>query len=212
MKTISVFGASGKTGKPFTEMALKNGYAVKTLVRTPAKLGLQHPNLQVVQGDLTDSAKVEETIRGTDAVVSLIGAASGAPNDIKVIATRHIIAAMQKNNVKRFIRLGSVPYGVFAEGDKLNFGQRFKASLAKILLGTVVDDEIQSIRLTEQSELDWTVVRAPLLNNEPPKGTYRIGRLGIDAGSNITRTDLAAFVLDELKNAKYVRQMPLVSN
>jgi putative NADH-flavin reductase len=212
MKTISVFGASGKTGKPFTEMALKNGYAVKTLVRTPAKLGLQHPNLQVVQGDLTDSVKVEETIRGTDAVVSLIGAASGAPNDIKVIATRHIIAAMQKNNVKRFIRLGSVPYGVFAEGDKLNFGQRFKASLAKILLGTVVDDEIQSIRLTEQSELDWTVVRAPLLNNEPPKGTYRIGRLGIDAGSNITRTDLAAFVLDELKNAKYVRQMPLVSN
>jgi putative NADH-flavin reductase len=68
-------------------MALKNGYAVKALVRTPAKLGLQHPNLQVVQGDLTDSAKVEETIRGTDAVVSLIGAASGSANDIKVIVT-----------------------------------------------------------------------------------------------------------------------------
>ncbi len=212
MKAIAVFGASGNTGKPFTEMALKDGYEVKTLVRTPAKLGLQHPNLQVVQGDLTDSAKVEETIRGTDTVVSLIGASSGSPNDIKVIATRHIVTAMQKNNVKRLIHLGSAPFGVFAEGDKLNFGRRLKASLAKTVMGTMVADERQSVRLTEQSDLDWTVVRAPFLNNEPPKGTYRVGHLGVDTGSSITRTDVAAFVLDELKNAKYVKQMPLVSN
>jgi putative NADH-flavin reductase len=212
MKTIAVFGASGNTGKPFIEMALKDGYTVKALVRTPTKLGFQHPNLQVIQGDLTDSAKVEETIHGTDAVISLIGAASGSPNDIKVIATRHIVAAMQKNNMTRFIRLASAPFGVFAEGDKLNFGRRLVASLAKILMGVEVDDERQSVRLTEQSELDWTVVRAPFLNNQPPKGNYHVVHLGIDAGSNITRTDLAAFVLDELKNAKYIRQMPLVSN
>ncbi len=212
MKTIAVFGASGLTGKPFTEMALKDGYSVKVLVRTAAKLGLQHPNLQIIQGDLTDSAKVEETIRGTDAVVSLIGASSGSPDDIKVIATRHIVAAMQKNNVKRFIRLGSANFGIFAEGDKLNFGRRLKASLAKTVMGTMVADERQSVRLTEQSDLDWTVVRAPFLNNEPPKGTYRVGHLGVHTGSSITRADVAAFVLDELKNAKYVKQMPLVSN
>src|SRR5258706_977965 len=212
MKTIAVFGASGNTGKPFTEMALKDGSEVNALVRTPAKLGFQHPNLQVIQGDLRDSAKVEETIHGTDAVISLIGGTSGSPNDIKVIATQHIVAAMQKNNVKRFIRLGSAPYGIFAEGDKLNFGRRLMAYLAKTVMRAEVDDERQSVRLTEQSELDWTVVRAPFLNNQPPKGNYRVVHLGIDAGSRFTRTDLAAFVLDELKNAKYIRQMPLVSN
>ncbi len=212
MKTIAVFGASGNTGKPFIEMALKDGYAVNALVRTPAKLGFQHPNLKVIQGDLTDSAKVEETIHGTDAVISLIGGASGSPKGIKVIATRYIVAAMQKNNVKRFIRLGSAPFGVFAEGDRLNFGRRLMASLAKTLMWAEVDDERQSVRLTEQSELDWTVVRAPFLNNQPAKGNYRVVHLGIDAGSSITRTDLATFVLDELKNAKYIRQMPLVSN
>ena len=86
------------------------------------------------------------------------------------------------------------------------------ASLAKILMGVEVDDERQSVSLTEQSDLDWTVVRAPFLNNQPPKGTYRVGHLGIDAGSRVTRTDLAAFVLEELMNAKYIRQLPLVSN
>src|SRR6266508_5737671 len=197
MKTIAVFGASGNTGKPFTEMALKDGYSVKVLVRTPAKLGLQHPNLQIIQEDLADSAKVEETIRGTDAVISLIGASSGSPNDIKVIATRHIVTAMQKNNVKRLIHLGSAPFGVFAEGDKLNFVRRLKASLAKTVMGAMVDDERQSVRLAEQSDLDWVVVRAPFLNNQSPKGNYRVVHLGIDAGSSITRTDLAAFLLDE---------------
>src|SRR5438552_15067215 len=107
MKTIAVFGASGLTGKPFTEMALKDGYAVKTLVRTPAKLGLQHPNLQVIHGDLTDSAKVEETIRGTDAVISLIGGESDSPNAIKVTATRHIVPATQQHNVTRITRFPS---------------------------------------------------------------------------------------------------------
>ena len=212
MKTIAVFGASGNTGKPFTEMALKDGYAVKTLVRTPARLGLRHPNLQIIQGDITDFAKVEETIRGTDAVVSLIGAASGSPNNIKVLATEHIITAMHKNNLKRFIRLGSAIFGVFAEDDKLNLGRRLMASLAKTVMGVIVDDERRSVSLTKQSDLDWTVVRAPFLNNQPPKGTYRVGHLGIDAGSHVTRTDLAAFVMDEFRNARYVRQMPLVSN
>jgi len=141
-----------------------------------------------------------------------MGAASGSPADIKVIATRHIVVAMHKNNVKRFIRLGSLPFGVFAEGDKMNIGRQLMASLAKALMGATVDDERQSVRLTKQSELDWTVVRAPFLNNQPAKGSYRIGHLGIDAGSSITRTDLAAFVLDELKHAQYLKQMPLVSN
>ena len=114
--------------------------------------------------------------------------------------------------MKRFIRLGSAIFGIFAEGDKLNVGRRLIASLAKTVMGAIVDDERRSVRLTEHTDMDWTVVRAPFLNNQPPKGTYRVGHLGIDAGSRVTRTDPAAFVLEELMNAKYIRQLPLVSN
>ena len=64
----------------------------------------------MIQGDLTDPAKVEETVRGTDAVLSVIGAAKGSPRDIKAVATRNIDAAMKKNGVKRVIRLASAPF------------------------------------------------------------------------------------------------------
>jgi len=95
---------------------------VKALVRSRARLGLQYPHLQIIQGDLKDSAKVEATIRGTDAVNSFIGAASGSPNDIKVIATRHIVAACKKNNMKRFIRLGRPPFGYLPKATKRTLG------------------------------------------------------------------------------------------
>jgi putative NADH-flavin reductase len=82
MSTIAIFGASGQTGRHLTEQALKQGYAVKALVRNPARLTTHDPNLKVIQGDLTDPAQVEETVRGTDAVLNVIGAAKGSPSDI----------------------------------------------------------------------------------------------------------------------------------
>ena len=45
MSTIAVFGATGRTGKPFTQLALQKGYEVRALVRNPSKLGLDHPQL-----------------------------------------------------------------------------------------------------------------------------------------------------------------------
>ena len=88
MTTIAIFGASGQTGKQLTEQALKQGYQVKALVRDPAKLAARDPNLQLIQGDLNDPVKVEETVRGTQAVLSVIGATKGSPADIKAVATR----------------------------------------------------------------------------------------------------------------------------
>src|SRR5258708_39436141 len=72
MTTIAVFGATGRTGSAATELALEQGYQVRALVRTPSKLAITNPNLTVIQGDLTDALKAEETVRGTDAVLFLV--------------------------------------------------------------------------------------------------------------------------------------------
>lgn len=46
MNQIAVFGASGRTGKLFTELALKNGYQMKALVRDPSKSDLS-PTIRI---------------------------------------------------------------------------------------------------------------------------------------------------------------------
>jgi len=211
MTKIAVFGASGHTGKPFTALALQNGYEVKALVRTPSKLGIQHPALQVIQGDVLDPAKVEETIAGTDAVIDILGPASNSPANVRHTAGLHILQAMQKHNVKRLIALSSL-LGIVDSKDRLNLGLRLKIFLAKILLRKIVQDARQHASLITNTTLDWTVARALYLTNQPAEGRYRVGFVGSGSGTSITNADVAAFLLDELRDAKYIRQRPLVSN
>ena len=143
MNKIAVFGASGRTGKLFTDLALKNGYEVKALVRDPSKLNLRHSNLQVIQGDIADTVKVGETVKATEAVIVLITVAKGPPEtkgaknplsmvinliapakgsppnlrqmaDLQRTATRNILSAMQQNHVERLIVVGSLPGDLIA--------------------------------------------------------------------------------------------------
>ena len=129
---IAVFGATGRTGKPFTELALKEGYEVRVLLRTPSKLGIQHPNLQIIEGDLTDAAKAEQTIHGTDAVLFLIGMSPDVrvPTDVRAVMTRNVLNAMQKTGVKRIIRLVNFA-AAKDERDKLGLMMKLMVSMMK---------------------------------------------------------------------------------
>ena len=227
MKKIAVFGASGRTGKLFTELALKNGYELKALVRDPSKLGIQHSNLQVIQGDIADPTKVEETIKATEAVINLFDPGKGSPPSLRGIAnlqltaTRNILSAMQQNNVERLIVVSSVPFelaaGILDPNDEPRFMNKwfinkFTIFISKNLLGALLEAGREYHDLIEQSPLRWTIVRAPTLSDQPSKGNYRVGYLDANTGKVASRSDVAAFLLDVLMNGKYIRQMPIISS
>lgn len=214
MRTIAVFGASGRTGKQFTELALKNEYAVKALVRNVSRLGTQHSNLQVIQGDALNPIDVKQTIDETEAVIDLIGPGKGkgSPPELQRTATRSILDAMRQQHVKRIVVLASLPFGILDPRDRPSFIHKSMMFMAKRLMGAMVQDAREHIQWIIQTELDWTVVRAPSLNDEPLRGNYRVGYLDAKTGKSIARSDVAAFMLDVLMNNKYVRQMPLLSN
>lgn len=232
MYTISVFGASGRTGKLFTELALKNGYCVKALVRAPSRLDLQHPNLEIIQGDVLDSAKVEETIKTTEAVIDLIAQKNDSHPDLRKTGTQNMLHAMQQNNVKRLIILSSLPYelqfGILDTNDKPAFVHRlvmfigknpflnnFMMFMLKNLAGAPILTEseyLERINLIKQSELDWTIVRTPRLTDKPSRGKYHSGYLDSNTHMSIARADVAAFLLNEMKSPQYIRKLPVISD
>jgi putative NADH-flavin reductase len=57
------------------------------------------------------------------------------------------------------------------------------------------------------SALDWTIVRPGVLTNGPKRGRYRYGaRVGHWLWTvRISRADVAAFMLDQLTDRRYVR-------
>ncbi len=207
---LAVFGASGRTGKPLVEQALQAGHEVVALVRTPSKLAIQHPKLTVIQGDAMNPVDVDNVVQGSDAVISVIGQAKGAPRDTQTVAITNIVAAMNKYGVKRLVSLTGA--GVDDPHDRPKFVHHLIKTALKLLSGHVLKDAENHADAIRKSSLDWVIVRGPMLNEGPHTGNYRVGWVGVNTGSRISRADLADFILKQTSDTTYVRQSPMVSN
>lgn len=68
MKTITIFGASGRQGLAQVEVALEEGYQVRAISRNTDTYPLQHENLQVLSANYQDSVSLQQVCEGADAV------------------------------------------------------------------------------------------------------------------------------------------------
>lgn len=208
MKVV-IFGGSGRTGQHVVQQALDAGYEVATLVRTPSKLTLQHPNLKIVQGDILDEQCVEAVVSGADAVLSVLGPSSNKPDFIISQGMDHILAAMQKWNIRRIII--SAGAGVREPEDKPKLVDHFFGLLLRVVSKNVVADMEQVVQKVKTSGMDWTIVRVPMLTDEPAQGNLKIGYVG-DISPRITRADMAAFMLKQVTDHQYLSKSPAISN
>jgi len=202
---VAIFGASGRTGKELMLQSLVKGYEVSALVRRPESIDVKDPRLFMVQGDVRDAEPVEKTIMGTDAVMVALGNRSLKEKDLMEVATRHIIASMVKNNVKRIIVQSSA--GIFGAKDSSFF---FGCVIRPLFLKKVFDDKLTQLKLLQESSLDWVLVRPAGLIDAQKTGKYHI-TLDKPAGSKISRADVAEFMLAQITSDKYLKQMPVIS-
>ena len=67
--------------------------------------------------------------------------------------------------------------------------------------------------LVRASNLDWVLVRPPLLTNGARRSRYRTGTdLPIKLFSSVSRADVAEFMLKQLTDDTYLRQAPTITN
>src|SRR5271165_4798533 len=71
--TVLVVGATGSIGRLVVEEALRQGHAVRALVRTPGKARRLPLEAQVVRGDVTRPDTLTAAVDGIDAVVFTLG-------------------------------------------------------------------------------------------------------------------------------------------
>ena len=76
---ITVFGATGRTGRHIVDQALARGYEVTAFARSPGRLGAEHKHLEIVQGDIREAEKVDRAIEGAEAVISALGPTENEP-------------------------------------------------------------------------------------------------------------------------------------
>lgn len=207
---LAVFGGTGKTGKHLVRQALAAGHEVRALVRTPSKMELTSERLTLVQGDVQDAAAVDETVAGTDAVLSVLGPTQNTPDYQVGKGTTNIINAMRRHGVRRLII--SAGAGVTSEGDEPKLFNHLIFSALKLAVKHVLEDMSRAVKQVRNSDLDWTVVRVPMLTDDPAKGNVRVGMVGKGTGPRISREDLARFMLEQVNDTTHIRKSPVISN
>lgn len=208
MKLV-IFGATGKTGQKLVSQAIDNGHEVIALARTPSKFAISHKSLKVMQGNILDAAVVDVAIQGADAVVSALGPIGNKPTFEISQGMTHILNAMKKHNVRRLIVAAGA--GVRDPLDKPKFIDHVFGLLLRLLSKNAVEDMKRTVNLVRQSDCEWTVVRVPRLNNNPQQDKLKVGYIQ-DITTQVSRADMAAFMLKQLTDKTYIGQAPAISN
>ncbi len=204
---IAVFGATGGTGRQVVLQALEQGHQVKALVRDPAKLDIKHDGLTIIQGDVLNQDKVAETLLDTEAIICSLGNTANNPEMIVSRGTEVILNTMQASTrPRRLIVVSSI--GV---GDSKNQIPFVFKMLTKTILRSAMQDKEAQEKLVQASNLDWIIVRPGGLTDNPATGNYRTGLDKNIMAGQVSRADVAAFVLQQLNDNTYLHQTPAIT-
>ena len=75
---LTIFGASGRTGRQLLTQALAAGHTVTAVARDPARLPLRHQRLKVLVADVLDPAAITPAVAGADDTFYLLQVRAGA--------------------------------------------------------------------------------------------------------------------------------------
>lgn len=162
---------------------------------------------------MSDAGAIEEAVKGADVVISALGPsmdrkATGLP---LVEGTRHILDAMKRHNVTRYIGHGtpSIP----DPQEKPTFQTRLIGFMGRTLLKPSYDELLGMTDLIKRSGVDWTIVRFTAPKDTPKQGNLRAGFYGTDRiGFPVSRADIAAFTAARVDDPAYINRAPAISN
>ena len=124
---------------------------------------------------------------------------------------QNIIAAMKKQSVRRLIMTSTL--SAKDANDKRNLRTKAMVNLVKTTMHGAYEDIVDAAEMVRNSNLEWTIVRLTMLNNDPKSGKVKAGYVGDGNVSTwISRSDIADFMLKQIDNEEYLRQAPAISN
>jgi putative NADH-flavin reductase len=204
MKTV-IFGASGRTGQHLVAQALTNGHQVIAYVRRENALQIEHPNLKIVVGGLTDQERIKEAIKDADVCISVLGGSSLTKRSPEITTGIDLIVSiMEQEGVNRFIYLSSGGAGE----SRYNMVQPIRFIVADLLLRVPLADHNANEQRIMKSSLKWTLVRPGSLTDGSLTGNLMHGseKNVMKGNPKTSRANLASFMLDQIANPDYINK------
>jgi len=199
---ITIFGATGMTGKRCIDEALAHGHQVRAFGRNVFEaLSTERERLELFKGGVLSKGEVEDALKGADAVLSCLGGGIDGTDRTRSLGIKNIVEGMQKVGPKRIIAIGST--GVLQADEKT---LRYEKPGYPSAFKAVALEHKEAWQHLAHSSLDWTFLCPPEIKDTPASGEYNLeldypadGPLWVNAG------DLAHFMMHELKANEWVK-------
>lgn len=212
VKNVTIFGGTGETGLLVVKKALAKGYGVTVYARSPSKITFEHHNLDVITGELDDFDEIKRAVQATNAVISVLGPKAKTKGTKISEGTKNIVSAMEQTRVKRLIATATPVFKV--KEDEFQWSFAFEDFIMKNLYKNKYQDIIETGKIITGSNLDWTLVRLPMLSSKPATGNLNIGYPG-DGNVHffsLSKEDLADFLVQQVENRSFFGKAPVISN
>jgi len=216
---VVILGGTGPSGILLIEEALAAKHSVVVYARSPLKLPERlraHPDVIIVKGELQNAQVLNTAFAiGIDAVLSALGPTFGNPSGTPIArGYAVVIEAMRRAGVKRLIALGTV--SIKDEAHDMRSAV-YAAMVAAVALGArsaykdiVAVGEV----IRESQDIDWTIVRVPVLKNDDNRVVRAgyVGDGGAGAAYTLSRRGFAVFVVQELEKGEWIKKSPLITS
>jgi uncharacterized protein YbjT (DUF2867 family) len=202
---VLVVGATGGTGRHVVRRLLERGDAVRAFARRPADITERHERLEVVEGEARDAASIDRAMQGVDAVISAFGPRSLKKDDLQETLARNLVTAMRAHGVKRLVNLSA-----WGAGDSAGKAGLFFAIIRNTILRHVYADKERGEALLLDPGFDYVNVRPGRLLDTPARGGVKASLDGAGTKKELTRDDLAAFMVDQVHADTWLKKSPLI--
>jgi putative NADH-flavin reductase len=206
---VLVLGATGSVGQHILRLGIERGHELTALVRNAEKLKSWERRVRVVKGDALDKDSVEQAVRGQEAAIYAIGIKTIGRTTLFSESTRILIDAMERNRVKRLVCIT----GVGAGETKGHGGFLYDRILFPLVTKRVYADKEVQETLIQKSSLDWVIVRPAMFREGTPSGKLEAVTdvRGVTL-TRVSRVEVAAFVLDQLTDGRYLRKAVFIGH
>jgi putative NADH-flavin reductase len=189
--------------------ARAHGFEVVAFVHSAGSTKYFPIDVAVKKGDIMDYDSVLEAIRGSDAVISVLGHIKGSDPFMQTKGMVNLAKAMEETGIKRLLSLTGT--GARVSGDKPSILDKVLSTIVGMVDPERINDGIEHIKVLRESNLDWTVVRVLKLG----KSNREINKYKLSAGGPAelltSRKKAARVLVDLVKNKEYTGKLPIIS-
>ncbi|WP_102275303.1 NAD(P)-dependent oxidoreductase [Cytobacillus massiliigabonensis] len=206
---IAIIGGTGKVGRHIVSRAIENGYQVRMLVRNPERLTLRDDRIEIVEGDIRNTETIRILIKDCQIVINTFGQPL-KEQPIYSSVTENILEIMEDFQIDRYI--GVTGGSLTIDGDRKSIINRVGAKMFELFFSNMMADKKKEWHILNNKKfIQWTLIRLPFIVESKEIGLVKENLTDMP-GTKITNSDIATFIINQIRNLRYVHKAPFISN